>query len=150
MSFRVDFLPDFSEKTLIGELRRLACALGKDTLSRHDIDHHGRMSSGVVIKRFGSLRKALQVAGLKPARFMKASTNELLDCMEGVWTASLGRFGRRPNRSDLKILGSQVSGDTIIRRFGSWRKALIACAERAYLYIEGTFRITGDPPALPR
>ena len=44
---------------------------------------------------------------------------------------SLERFGRRPERADLKTLGSPVSPDTIVRRFGSWRKALVATAERA-------------------
>jgi hypothetical protein len=128
--FEIDFLPEFSEQTLIEELQRLARALGKDTLSRHDIDQHGKMSSAVVLKRFGSLRQALQAAGLRPTRFMKASEEELLDLLEEVWVASLERFGRRPERADLKTLGSPVSGDTILRRFGSWRKALIATAER--------------------
>jgi len=129
--FDIDFLPEFSEQTLIEELQRLARALGKDTLSRRDIDQHGKMSSAVVLKRFGSLRKALQAAGLRPTRFMKASEAELLDLLEEVWVTSLERFGRRPERADLKTVGSPVSADTIVRRFGSWKKALIATAERA-------------------
>ena len=130
VKFKIDFLPEFSEQTLVEELQRLARILGKDTLSRKDIDQHGKMSSAVVLKRFGSLRQALQAAGLRPTRFMKASEEELLDLLEEVWVASLERFGRRPERADLKTLGSPVSGDTILRRFGSWRKALIATAER--------------------
>jgi hypothetical protein len=129
--FDIDFLPEFSEQTLIKELQRLARALGKDTLSRRDIDQHGKMSSAVVLKRFGSLRQALQAAGLRPTRFMKASEEELLNLLEEVWVTSLERFGRRPERADLKTLGSPVSADTIVRRFGSWKKALIATAERA-------------------
>lgn len=129
--FEIDFLPDFSEQTLIEELQRIARGLGQDTLSRDDIDRHGKMSSAVVLKRFGSLRQALQAAGLRPTRFMKASEHELLDLLEEVWVVSLERFGRRPERADLKTLGSPVSADTIVRRFGSWRKALIATAERA-------------------
>jgi hypothetical protein len=129
--FDIDFLPEFSEQTLIEELQRLARALGKDTLSRRDVDQHGKMSSAVVLKRFGSLRKALQAAGLRPTRFMKASEAELLDLLEEVWVASLERFGRRPERADLKTVGSPVSADTIVRRFGSWKKALIATSERA-------------------
>jgi len=129
--FEVDFLPEFSEHALIEELQRLARTLGKDTLSRRDIDQHGKMSSAVVLKRFGSLRHALQAAGLRPTRFMKASDAELLDLLEEVWVTSLERFGRRPERADLKVLGRPVSADTIVRRFGSWKKALIATAERA-------------------
>lgn len=112
-------------------MQRLARALGKDTLSRRDIDQHGKMSSAVVLKRFGSLRQALQAAGLRPTRFMKASEEELLDLLEEVWVASLEKFGRRPERADLESLGSPVSADTIVRRFGSWKKALISTAERA-------------------
>lgn len=129
--FKIDFLDDFSEQALIEELQRLARDLGSDTLSRRDIDQHGKMSSAVVLKRFGSLRQALQAAGLRPARFMKASDKELLDLLEQAWVASLERFGRRPERADLKTLGIPVSGDTVVRRFGSWKKALIATAEHA-------------------
>lgn len=129
--FDIDFLPEFSEPTLIEELQRIARQLAQDTLSRDDIDRHGKMSSAVVLKRFGSLRQALQAAALRPTRFMKASDTELLDLLEEVWVASLEKFGRRPERADLKTLGSRVSGDTITRRFGSWKKALVATAERA-------------------
>ena len=129
--FEIDFLTDFSEEALVTELQRIAGVLGQDTLSRQDIDHKGRMSSAVVLKRFGSLRKALQAASLRPARFMNASDEELLDLVEALWVRSLENCGRRPQRSDLKTLGSPVSGDTIVRRFGTWRKALMAVAERA-------------------
>ena len=83
--FDIDFLSDFSEPVLIEELQRIAHKLGQDTLSRSDIDQHGKMSSAVVLKRFGSLRQALQAAGLRPIRFMKASDEELLDILEEVW-----------------------------------------------------------------
>lgn len=129
--FEIDFLSNFSEQTLIEELQRIARELGQDTLSRGDIDQSGRMSSAVVLKRFGSLRKALQAAGLRPTRFTKASEQELLDLLEIAWVASLERFGRRLERADLKELEIPISGDTIIRHFGSWKKALIATAERA-------------------
>ncbi len=129
--FEIDFLPEFSKPTLIKELQRIARQLAQDTLSRGDIDQHGKMSSAVVLKRFGSLRHALQAASLRPSRFMKASDTELLDLLEEVWVASLEKFGRRPKRADLKTLRSRVSGDTITRRFGSWKKALVATAERA-------------------
>ncbi len=129
--FEIDFLSDFSEQALILELQRVARELGQNTLSRKDIDRHGKMSSEVVLKRFGSLRQALQAASLRPTRFMKASHQELLDLLEELWVTSLERFGQRPERADLKTLGSPVSGDTIARRFGSWRKALVETAERA-------------------
>ena len=131
-NLRVDFLVEYSEATLIEEMLRIARQLGKDTLSRRDIDQHGKMSSAVVLKRFGSLRQALQAAGLRPTRFMKATDEELLDVLEELWVSTLEKFGRRPERADLKNLGKRsVSSDTVVRRFGSWKKALVATADRA-------------------
>lgn len=107
--FRVDFLTEYSEQSLIEEMRRIARQLGIDTLSRDDIDQHGKMSSSVVLKRFGSLRQALQVAGLRPTRFMKSTDDELLDILEEVWVSTLEKFGRRPERADLRTLSIPVS-----------------------------------------
>ena len=87
--FEQDFLISNGDEDLLFELKRLARALKRDGLSRRDIDEHGRVSSGTVIKRFGSLRKALQAAGLKPIRFMKASDEELLGILIDLWTRTL-------------------------------------------------------------
>ena len=130
-TLKVDFLADFNQPTLIRELQRLADELKKDTLTRSDIDQHGKMSSATVLKHFGSLRQALQAAGLRPTRYMKASDRELLDILEKAWVTSLKKNGRAPMRKDFKTLGSPVSSDVVVRRFGSWKKALIATAERA-------------------
>lgn len=129
--FEIDFLPDHSEQTLIEELQRIARALGKNTICKRDIAQHGRVSYDTVLRRFGTIRRALQAAGLRPMRFMKASADELLDVLERTWVVPLERFGRRPRKADLSDLGMQVSDDTITRRFGSWKKALVAVAERA-------------------
>ena len=73
----IDFVESYAREAILQELQRLAKSLGKSSLSRRDIDDHGRLSSGVVIKKFGSLRKALQDAGLTPIRFKKATDDEL-------------------------------------------------------------------------
>ena len=99
-----DFLISYSDEEVLAELKRLALALNKDGLSRRDIDKHGRVSSGTVIKRFGSLRKAFEAAGLKPIRFMKASDDELIGILIDLWTRTLEKEGRRPFRRDLKGL----------------------------------------------
>ena len=112
-------------------MQRLAHELKKDTLTRSDIDQHGKVSSATVLKYFGSLRQALQAAELRPTRYMKASCQELLDILEQVWVNSLEENGRTPMRKDFKTLGSPVSADVVVRRFGSWKKALAATAERA-------------------
>lgn len=129
MPVEIDFVASYDRNTLIQELRRIASALGKSTLSRWDIDSHGRISSSVVIKRFGSLRKALQESGLIPVRFMKATDEELCSVLIELWTQTLEKFGRSPYRKELRDFGFPVSGDTYIRRFGSWNKALSTAAE---------------------
>jgi hypothetical protein len=129
MAFEIDFLDSYDRESLIPELQRIARLLGKTTLTRRDIDSHGRVSSTLVIKRFGSLRAALQASDLKPARFMRATNDELCSMLIELWTQTLERFGRSPYRTELKTLGFPVSGDTYIRRFGTWNKALRAAAE---------------------
>ena len=127
--FEPDFLSNYHEVEIVSELRRVASLLKKTTLSRKDIDTHGRMSSATVIKKFGSLRKALQAAGLKPTRFMKSTDDELLAMVVELWTLTLERYGRSPFRNELRLFGFPVSGDTYLRRFGSWNAALLRAAK---------------------
>lgn len=127
--FDQNFLVSYGDNEIISELQRIARVLHKEGLSRTDIDEHGRVKSGTIIKRFGSLRKALQVAGLKPVRFMKASDEELLAMLIDLWTRTVEKEGRRPFRGDLKVYGFPVSSDTYVRKYGSWRAALLRAAD---------------------
>ena len=129
MGFKIDFVESYDDESIVKELQRIAEILGRPNLSRHDIDSHGRLSSSLVIKRFGSLRKALQQARLKPTRFMKATDDELCSVLIQLWTMTLERFGRSPYRKELRDFGFSVSSDTFVRRFGSWNKALLTAAE---------------------
>lgn len=129
MSLKIDFVLSYDRVTLIGELRRIADALGKETLSRQEIDTHGRISSAVVIKRFGSLRSALQESGLTPTRFTKATNDELFSILIELWTKTLEKHGRSPYATELRTFGFPVSRDLYCRRFGSWNKALLAATE---------------------
>jgi hypothetical protein len=140
----IDFVTSYDREVLIQELRRIARALGIATLSRREIDCHGRISSTLVVKRFGSLRKALQESGLNPARFMKATDEELYSMLIELWTQTLEQFGRSPYRTELRVFGFPASGDTYIRRFGSWNKALLAAAESVL-----TSGDAAEPPAPP-
>lgn len=101
-NLETDFLPDFSRQTLIEELQRLARELGMSTLSKRDIKQHGRVSYDTVVRHCGTLRQALQAAALRPTRFTKASTDELLDTLKRTWVVGLDRFGRRPRKTDLR------------------------------------------------
>jgi hypothetical protein len=122
----IDFVADYDDATILAELKRLAGLRGSDTVTKADIDAHGRISYPLVVKRFGSLRQALQLADLTPTRFMKATDDELLAVILELWERTLASEGRTPQRRDLKTYQMPVSGDTIIRRFGTWRKALLS------------------------
>jgi hypothetical protein len=128
MTPEIDFIESYDRETIIGELQRLAHSLGKKTLSKKDMRDHGRVSPATVARKFGSIRKALQESGLTPTRFNKPTDEELLTILIELWTITLEKFGRSPERRELKAFGFPVSGDTYIRRFGTWKKALIAAA----------------------
>lgn len=122
----IDFVADYDDATILAELKRLAGIRGSGTVTKADLDEHGRISYLLVVKRFGSLRQALQMADLTPTRFMKATDDELLAVIVELWEKTLASEGRTPQRKDLKTYQMPVSGDTVIRRFGTWRKALLA------------------------
>jgi hypothetical protein len=60
---------------------------------------------------------------------MKATDGELCSILIDLWPQTLEKFGRSPYRTELRVFGFPVSGDTYIRRFGTWNKALLAAAE---------------------
>lgn len=127
--FEIDFLGDYSDDAIGEELKRIAKKLGKTTVSKSDIETHGKLSYSVVNKRFGSLRQALEFAGLTPQRYMNATDPELLKILVDLWESTLEKEGRTPKKMDLGTYGFPISGDTYTRRFGSWKKALIRAYE---------------------
>ena len=128
-NFEINFLADYSDESIAEELKRIAKFLGKNFVSKKDIETHGKLSYSVINKHFGSLRKALEYAGLKPQRYMNASDTELLKILVELWETTLEKEGRPPQRKDLKAFDFPVSGDTYTRHFGSWKKALIKAFE---------------------
>jgi len=74
----IDFLTEYDDASLLAELRRVATASGSDTVPKADLKRIGRVSHSAIVRHFGSLRRALQLAGLKSARFMKAADEELI------------------------------------------------------------------------
>jgi len=126
---QIDFLVDYDDQSLLAELRRIAEVTGSDPVTKADLKKYGRVSHSTVVRRFGTLRHALIQAGLKGGRFMKATDEELLAILISLWQQTLEQKGRTPQKDDLKRYGFVVSDDTIARRFGSWRKALVRAHE---------------------
>jgi hypothetical protein len=129
MGFEIDFLEFYDEGTIVAELQRLAGALGKQNVSAQDLAAHGRVKYHMVVNHFGSLRRALEAAKLKPSRCTKATDEELLKMVVELWTITARETGRRPSTGDLLRFGIPVSAATIINRFGTWKKALIEAAK---------------------
>lgn len=125
----IDFLVEYDDQSLLAELRRIAEARGSATVTKSDIKSIGRVSYSAVVRRFGSLRHALSLAGLKCERFMKSTDEELIGIIISLWQQVLEKEGRTPQKDDLGKYGFPVSDDTITRRFGGWRKALVRAHE---------------------
>ena len=107
------------------ELKRVSALTGRSNVTKKDLEEFGRVSYVTVYKHFGSLRRALEKAELQPSRYMKSTEEELLNILIELWEKTIESEGRRPQRKDLKIYGYAISSDTFVRRYGSWKKALM-------------------------
>jgi len=123
--FEIDFLEDYSQDSLIAELKRIQKIVGDKPITRFDIDKYGKASWTTYFRKFGSLSNALLKASLKPSRRVNTTNEELLNAVIELWTKTLEKEGRRPFASELKKYDFPFSEDTYRRRFGSWKKALI-------------------------
>jgi len=111
---------EMNEQDLIADLRRVAESLGQETLSRSQFARHGRVSSGLIEKRFGTWNKALMIAGLMPNdRFKRLSDEEL----ETEFLRVHDKLGKTPTRNEF-ALESVYSAGVYERRFGNWAKAV--------------------------
>jgi len=129
MRFEVDFLERNDAESIIADLRRVAKLLGTEKLRAKDLDRHGRAKYHAVRSQFGSLRKGLEAAGLKTTRFCKGTDEEVIKMLQDLWVLTLRDFGRRPRTLDVERYGLPIAAITIIKRFGSWKRALIAAAK---------------------
>ncbi|MGH9685760.1 MAG: HNH endonuclease [Candidatus Acidiferrales bacterium] len=78
---------------------------------------------------------------------MKASDEELIGILIDLWTRTLEREGRRPFRRDLKAYGFAVSSDTFVRKYGSWKAALVRAADS--VANESTAEAAGEAETSP-
>jgi 5-methylcytosine-specific restriction protein A len=128
MRFEIDFLESHDTASVVAELQRIADLLGKRTVTAKEIDRHGRLNSRTVMQKFGTMRKAHEAAGLIASRYTMATDEELFKVVAELWTKTLRDSGRRPRTSEVSKYGCPVSSRTIVERFGSWKRALIATA----------------------
>ena len=126
----LDRLSDYSDESLHRELRRIANAIGKPSLTIGDIETHGRCSYATIKNRFGGLHSALKGAGLNAKDFNRnVSDDELLKELTRIWDLVLTREGRRIYKDDLVKYDSKYSQGPYYRRWGSWIKACEAALD---------------------
>jgi hypothetical protein len=101
------------------ELRRVAKKLGH-TPTTDEFSKYGSLNTSPVINRFGSWNKALIAAGLKLNHEMSISKARCLTELCRIEK----ELGRAPTCKEFKE--TTVAASTVIRRFGSWNKALVA------------------------
>lgn len=122
-----DFHRNVPKEALINDLKRVAGEINKDSITMDEYDVNGKYCSETVRKRMGGWAEALKRAGLKQAKNINISEDDLFANLEEVW----GRLGRQPSYAQMRPPVSKFSSHTYQKRFGTWRKAL----ERFVAYI---------------
>ncbi len=131
--FELNRLLEYSDQEIIGEIKRVANLLNVTPLTGIAFEKTARVSRGIVNRRFGSWKAALEAADLGHlyagqivTTRMKAQPNRgksdeaLLEYLRDL-SARLGR--RDISSGDIK--GDQrIDRGVFPRRFGSWQRAL--------------------------
>lgn len=126
----LDRLSDYSNESLLVEIRRIAGVVGSANLTLDDIEKHGRCCYAILKQRFGGLRGTLKAAGLEAKDFNRnVSDEELLNELARIWDLVLTHEGRRPYKNDLVKYKAKFSQGPYYRRWGSWVKACEALLE---------------------
>jgi len=132
-----------SNDEIIHTMRGVAERLGKTEITIEDIEQYSDIGIGVLRRRFGSWRKALEASGLSQPKIGKRYADE--ECFENllqVWTY----YQRPPKYKEMGLPPSEVGGKAYVKRFGTWNKALAAFVERINSDLEGE----NDTPAVPK
>lgn len=108
-----------SNEELLEDLVRCAKAIGRETISMAQYEEIGKAHPSTFQRRFGSWRKALEQAGLRPSR-SKITDEEFFENMKSLWIG----LGRQPRYDEVRPPCSQFWASTYRRQFGSWSKAL--------------------------
>lgn len=121
MEYRIKGLSDYSEDSLLNELRRIANLLDKNILDQKEFDEHARVHSHTITRKFGSWANALEKAGLLSKYHRNVSDEQLFSEIGRIWS----QLGRQPSLTDIRQYG-KFSPKPYFTRFGSWIKAVEA------------------------
>ncbi len=144
MDYNIKRLSDYSDESLLNELRRVAEKIGKDTLSQREYKQHARTGVNTIVSRFGSWNAALKKAGFSVKMQRNISDEELFAEIGNLWD----RLGRQPTRDEMNRLGKFSEGP-YRRKFGSWQKAVEAFVQWKNASKEdGNIDLKGVSPAI--
>jgi 5-methylcytosine-specific restriction endonuclease McrA len=116
----VKYYHDIPNDELLGDLKKVANILNKNTVTQSEYKSLGKYSPDALKDHFGSWFSALEKASLEKTKNLNITTEELFINLEEVWI----KLGRQPSFSEVSKPLSKYSKDVYARRFGSWRKAL--------------------------
>jgi hypothetical protein len=106
-----------SEQDCITELRRVAAALGKSSVSREEFKTHGRFSENAIIRRFKSWNKALVAAGLPLSAQYKKPLG--VDTLAPHFLKATAELRRVPTRLQLARRTTHTE-EAFSRKFGGY------------------------------
>lgn len=134
-TFFIKRLPDYSEETLIAEIRRVANMIKNEKITQTEFDTHSRASHSTIARKFGSWEKALTIAGFgeryggkiisKKAQEQigKSATREM--CIAEIKRIVGELNTERITHKDFNE-NSIYSSSVVVKRFGSWDAAVKA------------------------
>ena len=112
-----------SREEYISDLKKVAKALKRKTITQTEYRKYGRHDKDRVSKHFNGWENALIAAGLEPTGNRHSiSDEELLREIEDLWIS----LGRQPTTTDILKCSTKYSINTYLRHFGSWHNAMIA------------------------
>ncbi len=117
-----NFKFSYSDTEVIADLKRVALALGKQTLTGKEYESCGRWSRDTLMKHYGSWNAVLKLAGMELNLNRNFTNEEMFEEIERIWVM----LGRQPTTTDIKNGVSVFSLQSYARRFGGWRGALQA------------------------
>ena len=123
MEFELTTLDEYSDESLLAELRRVANSLQGQRLTRERFDSLGRVHSSTLHKRFGSWAAALDKAGISELvapRFRVLSRDAVLETLREFAAENPGKSATE--KEIAARLG--MHRGAIARRFGKWETIL--------------------------
>lgn len=133
---------NISNDDLLHDMKRVAQALGRDTLSQDDYKTYGKYGCTTYRRRFGGWNKALTLCGLTPNTMQLAAAQsnpqsqnipeeELLSDVRNVAL----RLGKDTISSGEYKKYGQYSKDTCFKRFDTWEKTLEKAGLKKYVQV---------------